>query len=94
MVHLPKAWTVPSGLSEQVKSQGPKTCPRVLLSIAQDWVMSDGLDQQLKIPSYMIQSSLRLDIILVSRSTRKLILLELTVAWEDKMEDAQERERA
>ncbi|XP_050960924.1 uncharacterized protein LOC127162191, partial [Labeo rohita] len=38
-------------------------------------------------------STLRPDIILVSEATRQLILLELTVPWEERMEEAQERKR-
>lgn len=37
------------------------------------------LERQLKIPAHIIQTSLKLDTILVSETTRQLVLLELTV---------------
>jgi len=44
--------------------------------------MTVDLDRQLKIPAHITQSMLRLDNILISESTKQLILLELTVPWE------------
>jgi len=41
-----------------------------------------------------VQTSLRPDTIMVSETTRQLILLELTVPWEERMEEAQKRKRA
>nr|BAC82600.1 reverse transcriptase [Danio rerio] len=64
-----------------------------LLSMTRDWVMSVDLERQLKIPPHVTQSTLRPDIILVSEATRQLTLLELTVPWEERMEEAQERKR-
>lgn len=55
--------------------------------------MTVDLDRQLKIPPHITQSTLRPDIILVSEATKQLILLELTVPWEERMEEAQERKR-
>ena len=51
------------------------------------------LERQLKIPPHITQSRLRPDIILVSEATKQLFLLELTVPWEERIEDAQERKR-
>ncbi|RXN32649.1 reverse transcriptase [Labeo rohita] len=62
-----------------------KSCSAGLLSTARDWVMSVDLERQLKIPQHIIQSTLRPDIILVSEATRQLILLELTVPWEERI---------
>ena len=53
--------------------------------------MSVDLERQLKIPPHVTQTRLRPDIILVSEGTKQLVLLELTVPWEERMEDAQER---
>lgn len=55
--------------------------------------MTVDLERQLKISSYITQNLLRPDIILVSEVTRQLILLELTVPWEERMEEAQEKKR-
>ena len=57
------------------------------------WALTVDLERQLKIPPYITQSKLRLDIILVYKATKQLVLLELTVPWEDRMEEAQERKR-
>lgn len=39
-------------------------------------------------------STLRPDVVLVSETTRKVVLLELTVPWKDRTEEAFERKRA
>lgn len=75
---------------EWLKKQ-PKNCSVGLLSMARDWVMTVDLERQLKIPPHITQSSLRPDIILVSEAIRQLMLLELTLLWEERMEVAQER---
>lgn len=54
--------------------------------------MTADIERQLKIARHITQSKLRTDIILVSEATKQLVLLELTVPWEDRMEEAQ-RER-
>lgn len=45
----------------------------------------------LKIPAHITQTRLRLD--RFSESTKQFILLELTVPWEERTEEAQERKR-
>lgn len=60
-----------------------------LLSSARDWEMMVDLKKQLNIPPHITQSS----IILVSEATKQLFLLELTVPWKERMEEAQERKR-
>lgn len=55
--------------------------------------MSVDLGRQVKITPHITQSHLRLDIILVSKATKRLNLLELTGAWEENMEEAQERKK-
>ncbi len=51
------------------------------------------MERQLKIPPHITKTSLRPDIILVSEATKQLVLLELAVPWEERMEEAQERKR-
>lgn len=48
-------------------------------STAQVWEMTANLERQMKIPSHIIQSLLRLDFIFVDKVTKQLSLLELTV---------------
>lgn len=50
--------------------------------------MTVDLERQLRIPPHIAESTLRPDIILVSEATRQLVLLELTVPWEERMEEA------
>ncbi|XP_073720025.1 uncharacterized protein [Misgurnus anguillicaudatus] len=65
-----------------------------LLNTAQDWQMKVDLCKQLKFPQHVVNTSLRPDIVLVSEATKNLVMLELTVPWEDQMEEAFERKRA
>ncbi len=77
----------------QKPEKASKNCSVGLLSTARDWAMTVDLERQLKIPTHITQSKLRPDIILVSEAAEQLILLELTVPWEERMEEAQERKR-
>ena len=56
--------------------------------------MTVDLERQLRIPPHIIQTSLRPDVILVSEATKQLCLLELTVPWEERMEEEHERGRS
>lgn len=40
---------------------------------------------QLKIPIHITVTTLRLDIVLVSESTKQVVLLEMTNLWEDRL---------
>ena len=62
-----------------------------LLSTAGDWQMVADLDRQLKFPGEIAATSRRPDVVLWSRSTKQVVLLELTVPWEERMEEAYER---
>lgn len=65
-----------------------------LLASARDWQLKVDLGKQLKFPDNIAVTTLRPDIVLVSERTRQVVLLELTVPWEDRMEEAFERKRA
>ena len=60
-----------------------------LLATARDWQLKVDLGRQLKFPENIAVTTLRPDMVLVSET-----LLELTVPWEDRMEEAFERKRA
>ena len=62
-----------------------------ILASAKDWRMLVDLDKQLRFPSHIVATRLRPDIVLSSDSTRQVVLLELTVPWEDRLEEAFER---
>lgn len=50
--------------------------------------------KQLKFPQHIATTTLRPDILLVSEATKNIVLLELTVPWEDRLEEAHERKMA
>ena len=49
------------------------------------WIWKDSPDSH--------RTTLRPDILLVSESTKNIIIMELTVPWEDCFEEAHERKR-
>ncbi|XP_073696141.1 uncharacterized protein [Garra rufa] len=65
-----------------------------LLATARDWELSVDLGKQLKFPETVAITTLRPDIVLTSEASKQVIILELTVPWEDRMEEANERKRA
>lgn len=59
-----------------------------LLSSAPDGELQDDLGRQLKFQEYVTPMSLTPDMVLIS--SKLLLLVELTVRWEDRMEEANE----
>ncbi|KAK0143149.1 hypothetical protein N1851_018733 [Merluccius polli] len=73
----------------------PWACPQLttgLLHTASDWQLQVDLGKQLRFPQH-IATSLRPDMIITSEASRQLIILELTVPWEERIEEANERKR-
>nr|XP_057943465.1 uncharacterized protein LOC131138512 [Doryrhamphus excisus] len=68
--------------------------PTGLLATARDWKLRVDLGRQLKFPEHIARTSLRPDLVLTSDATKQAVLLELTVPWEDRMEEAHERKKA
>ena len=62
------------------------------LAIAQDWQLEVDLETQLRFPQHIARTTLRPNILLVSESTKNIIM-ELSVPWEDRLEEAHERKR-
>ena len=52
------------------------------------------MDWQLRFPEHIVETTLRPDIVLFSDSTKQVVLLDLTVPWEERMEEANERKCA
>uniref|UniRef100_A0A3B1JAJ2 Reverse transcriptase domain-containing protein n=1 Tax=Astyanax mexicanus TaxID=7994 RepID=A0A3B1JAJ2_ASTMX len=67
--------------------------PAGLLATAKDWQLSVDLEKQLKFPQHIVATTLRPDILLVSEETKNILLIELTVPWEDRLDEAHERKR-
>ena len=53
--------------------------------------MRVDLGRQLKFPEEIAITSLRPDIVLWSQSTKQVALIELTVPWEERIEEVHER---
>ncbi|RXN24140.1 reverse transcriptase [Labeo rohita] len=76
------------------KPQSHPKVPADLLSTAGDWQLKVDLGRQLKFPDHITSTTLRPDMVLTSESTKQVVLLELTVPWEDRIEEAFERKKA
>nr|XP_061785060.1 uncharacterized protein LOC133576095 [Nerophis lumbriciformis] len=76
------------------KPQAGFKAPTGLLATARVWQLQVDLGRQLKFPERIARTSLRPDLVLTSDSTKQVVLLELTVPWEDRMEEAHERKKA
>ncbi|KAI4892962.1 hypothetical protein NFI96_004432 [Prochilodus magdalenae] len=75
------------------KPQAQSTAAASLLSSAPDWELRVDLGRQLKFPEYVTSTTLRPDVVLTSVSSKQVLLVELTVPWEDRMEEGNERKR-
>ena len=62
-----------------------------LLSTAQDWQWRVDIGNRLKVPEQITTTTLRPDLILWSTETRQVLLIELTVLWEENIDVACER---
>ena len=78
----------------QKKEQEGQKHNESYLSSAKDWKVSVDLDKKLKIPAEITLTNLRPDMILVSKSSRQLGVVELTVPNEDRIEVSGELKRA
>lgn len=65
-----------------------------LLAPSRDWQLNVDLGSQLKFPDTISVTTLKPNMVLVSQSSRQMLLLQLTVPWEDWMRQAFERKRA
>ena len=63
------------------------------LRSARDWKLQVDLGKRVRIPDYIVLTRLKPDLILTSESTKQMILMELTVPFEDNMEIAAELKR-
>ena len=61
------------------------------MATADDWELLADLGTRLKFPEEVTSTNLRPDIVLLSRRTKQLAIVELTVPWETRMEEAHER---
>ncbi len=59
-----------------------------ILAIVGDWEMQVDLKRQLKFPDESASTSLRPDIVICSKGTKQIAVIELTVLWEERTEKA------
>ena len=64
-----------------------------ILDQARDWQLDVDLDRKLRFPE-IVPTNLRPDIVLWSATMKKIIIIELTVPWEESCGEANERKRA
>ena len=69
----------------------PTPSERSQLFPARDWRMLADVGKQLVFPSEIATTTLRPDLVLWSASIKKAYIIELTVPWEESMEEAYER---
>ena len=61
-----------------------------LLYQAQNWEMIVDLGKKLKFPEEIAHTTLRPDIVIWSKTPKQVILVELTVPWEERVDEAYE----
>ncbi|KAE8295057.1 hypothetical protein D5F01_LYC05980 [Larimichthys crocea] len=66
------------------------SCP---LNAARDWEMRVYLNQRLTFPPKIAVTNVRPDLLLWSKSCRRVFIVELTVPWEEAINEAFERKR-
>lgn len=76
------------------KAQHQPSSSGGLLTTTQDWKLQVDLGRQLKFPENILATSLRPDVVATSESTKQVVPVELTVPWEDRLEEANERKRS
>ena len=76
-----------------VKAKPKKKLTPNALSSAADWEVRVDLGKRLKFSVHIFQTALRPDIVTFSNRTRKIIMWELTVPWEENAEEAHERKK-
>ena len=78
----------------QKKTNNPPCKPLVgQLAVARDWKMLVDIGQQLIFPAEIAATTLRPDLVLWSPSLKSVYIAELTVPWENAVEEAYERKK-
>ena len=64
------------------------------LATAADWKLAADVGEQLTFPQEVAVTTRRPDIVLWSPATKQVVMVELTVPWEERIEEANERKRS
>ena len=73
-----------------VKSKPKEKLTPNALSLATDWEIRADLETRLKFPDHIAQTSFCPDILIFSNKIKKIIIWELTVSWEEHVEEGHE----
>lgn len=73
--------------------QNTKEEPSILAN-AHDWELQVDIGKKLVFPQDIVATNLRPDMLLVSKSNKTIIIMELTVPWEERMELSHQLKRA
>lgn len=65
-----------------------------LLASARDWQLLVELDRPHHRPDTIAATTFQPDMVLMPRASKQVVLLMLTVLWEDRMEEAHEQKKA
>ncbi|XP_069114823.1 uncharacterized protein [Argopecten irradians] len=65
-----------------------------VLGTAEDWQLRADLNGRMTFPPEIAVTNQRPDIVIWSSSSKQAVLVELTVPWEDRINDAYERKQA
>ena len=85
-----KTTFIREGEKRRKKPSAPNSGP---LNAARDWEMRVDLSQRLTFPPEIAATNLRPDLVLWSKTCRRVFIVELTVPWEDAIDEAFERKR-
>ena len=86
-----KTQTGPLFINFVKQGSAPSSHATGLLPTAKDWELLVDLKTQLKFPPEIAVTCKRPDLVLWSRTTKQVVLMELTVPWEEGVEEAYER---
>ena len=81
---------VREGEKQRARTSNPDLGP---LNAARDWQMQVDLDRRLVFPPEIAMTTLRPDLVLWSNTCKLVYIIELTVPWEDAVEEAYERKK-
>ena len=79
---------------EKKKKIGAKSDPRTYMKGSKDWRLQVDLDRKLKVPHNIVETELRPDMLLISDTSKRMGVIELTVPSEDRVEVSGELKKA
>ena len=79
--------------AEASRGKQLKTAAGGILAKSNDWQMLIDVNRQLAFPLHIAITNLRQDIVLWSQTKHTVVLIELTVPYEERVDEAHERKR-